>query len=196
MKSALFNIEAFSIEKQEGYDAAGDGCIGEVEYRTEEDAVFAAIDGNPRGHVPLDEGEVEHIDDASVEEFSVTHAPGYELCRVGVGRVVEDESVEEAVDDVACGSCHDECEADDIACGATAHDFSPDEPADDADGDETEEGEDEFASEEFPSECHSVILDESDVEPGSDFDMLTEQHACLDRNLDDLVDDKHADEES
>ena len=196
MDSVLFNIEIFPIEEQEGYDAAGDGCIGKVEYGTEEDAVLAAIDGYPRGHVPLDEWEVEHIDDASVEEFSIAHAPGYELCCVGVGGIVEDESVEEAVDDVACGSCHDECEADDVAQGATAHDFAPDEPAYDADCDETEEGEDEFASEEFPSECHSVVLDEGDVEPGGDFDMLAEQHACLDRNLDDLVDDKHADEES
>ena len=158
--------------------------------------MLTRINGHPCGHVPFNQWKVEHIDHFAVEKFAVAITPRLQLCYLWKRWVVEDESIEEAVDDVACGSCHDECETDNVACGATAHDFAPDEPADDADGDEAEEGEDEFASEEFPSECHSVVLDEGDVEPGGDFDMLAEQHACLDRNLDDLVDDKHADEES
>ena len=56
---------------------------------TEEDTVFVGIrnkwnviEPHPTRHVPLDEGEVEHIDDSAFKHTSVAFSPGYEFCDV------------------------------------------------------------------------------------------------------------------
>ena len=130
------------------------------------------MDWEPLGHVPLDEGEIEHVDDFAVEKFAISVAPRLEVGYLRVWGGVEDESVEEAVDDVACCSCCYEGEADDVADWFSLFYLCVDEPSDAYDGDDAEEREEEFASEQFPSECHAVVFDEHEAEPTGDFDAL------------------------
>ena len=191
----LVATDDFVVENEEGYYAAGDGCVGKVEDRGEKDAVLSGVDGHPCRHFPFDEREVEHVNNTSVKEFSVSVSVGLKVCDLGKGRVVEDESVEEAVDDVACRSCRDKGEADYIASWSSALNLAVDKPSDEAYSDDAEEGEEEFASPEFPSECHTVVLDENETEPAGDFDALSQIHARLDTDLDNLVYDKNGHEE-
>ena len=190
----LITADQFVIEEQQCHDAARDGCIGKVEDGGEEHAVLSGVDGHPCGHVPFDEGEVEHIDHLAVEEFAVAISVGHELCHLRIGWVVEDESVEHAVDDVACRSCRDEGEADDVPRRSSALDFAVDEPSDEAYRHDAEEGEEEFPAPEFPTERHAVVLHKQEAEPAGDLDALSQMHARLDIDLDDLVNDKNGHE--
>ena len=182
------------IEYQQGNDAARDGCIGEVKDRGEEHAVLTGVDGHPRRHVPFDEREVEHIDHLAVEELTVAISIGLEVCNLRIRWCVEDESVEEAVDDVARCSCRDERKADDITCWSSVLYLAVDEPSDEDDCHDAEKCEEELAAPEFPSEGHAVVLHEDEAEPAGDFDALPQIHARLDTDLDDLVNDKNGHE--
>ena len=182
------------IEKQQCHDAARDGCIGKVEDRGEEHTMLPRVDRHPRGHIPLDKGKVEHIDHSSVKELPISVTQWLKLCHLWIRRVVEDESVEEAIDDVACRPCRNQREAHDVPRRSSALDFTIDEPANQAHCHDAEEGEEEFASPQFPTERHAVVLHKDEAEPTGDFNALSQIHARLDTDLDDLVNDKNGHE--
>jgi len=182
------------IEEQQCHDAARDGCIGKVEDRREEHAMLTGIDRHPRGHVPFDEGKVEHIDYLAVKELAVSISVGHKLGHLREGWGVENESVEEAIDDVACRSRRNQREAHDVPRRSSALDFAINKPTDEAHRHDAEEGEEEFASPQFPTERHAVVLHKNEAEPIGDFNALSQIHARLDTDLDDLVDDKNGHE--
>ena len=142
----LVATDDFVVKNEEGYYAAGDGCVGKVEDRGEKDAVLSGVDGHPCRHFPFDEREVEHVNNTSVKEFSVSVSVGLKVCDLGKGRVVEDESVEEAIDDVACCPSRNQREAYDVSRWSSALDFAINKPTDEAHRHDAEEGEEEFAS--------------------------------------------------
>ena len=73
-------------------------------------------------------------------------------------------------------------------------DFTIDEPTNQAHRHDAEKGEEEFPSPQFPTERHAVVLHEHEVEPTGDFNALSQIHARLDTDLDDLVNDKNGHE--
>ena len=187
-------VDEVVVEQYQGDDSTRNGCVGKVEHRAEEYAVLSSIDGNPRWHVPFQERKVEHIDDSAIQKLSVAIAPRHECGHFGKGRVVENESVKKAVDDVPCGSGHDEAQAHNESHRSVSADFPTDIPSDGADSNNPEECEKEFPSPDFPAESHSVVLDENQLEPGCNLDTLSKIHPRLDTDFDDLVDDKDGDE--
>ena len=96
-KSVVTLGEEPPLEQQQVEGSDRDAAVGEVEDRLEEDV--ASQQGDPVGPGP--QREVEHIHDLAEKER----------------RVVPDDTVEEAVDDVAEGAGGDERQADQHPCG-------------------------------------------------------------------------------
>lgn len=155
--------------------------------------MLTRIEWKPLWHIPFDKREIEHIDYSSIEEVAIAFAPWLELCHLGIGGGVEDESIEKAVDNVACCSCRYEGEANNVAYGLATLYLVADKPRNESYGYNSEESEEEFASPQFPSKCHAVVLDKDEAEPTGYFNALAQMHACLDTDLDDLVNDKNGD---
>ena len=105
------------VEEYERYDSARDGGIGDVEYRLEEEELLPAYEWDPVGPDEAEEREVEHVNHLAEEERSVASGFGEDGGDLGWHRVVEDQSVEHAVEDVACGSGCYKGEAHDVASG-------------------------------------------------------------------------------
>jgi len=152
--------QPFVVEDDEGYSAAGDGCVGKVEDGGEEGV--AAYEGERLG--PGEEGEVEHVDYAALEELAVAAAEGDEPGGAEGCALGEDEAVEEVVDDVACGAGNDEGEAEDESAGVASAYGSREEDDEEEGGGESEEGEEE-CGDELHAERHPFVFDEMDFEP-------------------------------
>ena len=93
-------------------NADGDCRIGYIEDGAEEFEVLSADKRHPMWPSGLKQREIEHVDHLSLEEGSIA-AFGWEECGNAVVALVEDESVEATVDDVAQGTCQYQYEADD-----------------------------------------------------------------------------------
>ena len=112
---SMSDCQILAVEKEEGYDATGDGGIGKVKDRTEENEMIAATEGHPCGPVPFNQGKIEHVDNTSVKQSAVAAAEGYELGDHGCRWIVEYESIEDTVDNVARSTSHYKRQACEIA---------------------------------------------------------------------------------
>ena len=182
-----------------GYRDVG---IRQIEDRSEE--VVVAVDQKPqqpRHTVPLEQREVEHVDDLPHHEPGVMAS---EL-RDGVGRRFgENQPVEGAVEDVAHGSGEDQRQPDDHAFGRfrAFPDQVQEQPSDESDHHDAEESQKQFAPVEAAAgvdvhaECGSVVLDEPQLEPvGADRDRLVEVHVGLDPDFERLIRNEQQDDE-
>lgn len=156
----------------------------------------------PVGPIAFDDGEIDPVDDAAVEEGAVSASFGQEggdPCllghRIGVARFGEDHSVKHAVNDVAGGSGCDHGQREDKPGGGSFFDHGADEEQQACDGDDPEGGEQDFseiASEGHP-EGHSFVFYEMNDEPiAQNRNALAEMHVGFDNNFDDLVSDEYA----
>lgn len=149
---------------------------------------------HPCWPIPLDQWKGEHIYDSSVEPCAIALSEGDDVCYLRVRGVVEDEAIEDAVDDITCCSCHDECQTDEVP---PFHPF-PDLPCNvyayKECGQETETGQEDFI-EKLHAEGHSVVLDKGDIKPISDAYALVYGHVGLHPDLDQLVYDESAEED-
>ena len=182
------------IYQQQCHNTTRDSCIGKVEDWGEEHTMLTRIDRHPIRHVPFYQGEVEHIDHLAIEELTVPFSPRLEICHLRIRGIVEDESVEKTINDVACRTRCNEGETNDVSRRSSTLDFAVDEPPNQTDSHHSEKREEEFAAPEFPSESHPVVLYKQQAEPAGDFDAFTQLHARLDTDLDDLVNDKNGHE--
>ena len=111
----LLLVKEFILKQKQVDDGDGDVGVGEVEDRAEE--IVVAVDQKPqeaRHAVPLEQREIEHVDDLAHHEAGVV-APE---CGDGVRRRCrEQQSVECAVEDVAHGAGEDQGQSDDNASG-------------------------------------------------------------------------------
>lgn len=165
----LLFVLLLEVEDNQDGDADGDGGVGDIEDGVEELELFAADEGHPLGPVEAEQREVEHIDDTSVEERCVA-AFGREKLRDVVVALVEDESVEAAVDEVADSADEDERQRDDEERLRAFADIMHYGPHDGDGGDKAEKGQQQFAdaAAEGHPEGHADILDEMELAPRAD----------------------------
>ena len=155
-------LEDYQVKNPDGYRAVGD-----VEHRAEK--YLASEERNP-----FREGEerkIQHIDNLALQK----------------PRVVEDEAVEHAVDDVAQGSSDEERDAKQ---GPELHAFlheleeKPEQKHHRSDTEHAEENLAPLRPRNLPSECHAVVLDKQYVKPFSQhWDGFTHRHRRLDQHL-------------
>lgn len=107
--------QEFVLKQKQIDNGHGDIGIGQVEDGPEKVVVAVHQEvQEPRYTVPLEEREIEHVDDLAHHEPGVVPA---EMCdRIG-RRLREEQPVERAVDDVAERSRHDQRQADDDSLG-------------------------------------------------------------------------------
>ena len=189
--------QEFVLKQKQIDDGDGDIGIGQVEDGPEKIVVAVHQEvQEPRYAVPLEEREIEHVDDLAHHEPGVVSA---EMCdRIG-RRLREEQPVERAVDDVAERSRHDQRQADDDSLGGVfafveevVH-----QPADESDHDDPEDAQQQLAPVEASArgdvhaEGRAVVLDEPQLEPvGEDDDRLVEVHVGLDPDLECLIRDE------
>ena len=138
----------------------------------------------------VDDGEIEHVDHASVESAGIAAAIGEEGCDLRIGAFAEDTSIEHAVNDVAYSARSDEGNAKQHAEFGLFLRKAYQHPEKGHDGHNPKEAERQFpqAAIAQPSECHAVILDKQQLEPTSDDgNLVTEGHMGLHPNLENLV---------
>ena len=182
----MSDCQILAEEEEKRYNAARYGGIGKVKDRTEENEMIAATEGHPCGPIPFNQGKIEHVDNTSVKQSAVAAAEGYELGDHGCRWIVEYESIDDTVDNVARSTSHNEGKTREIAprdaaTYGTEHIYANEDDKDDAEG-----GEEEFVKE-LPSEGHSVILGKEQVKPIGEVDALVHIHARLNTYLYDLV---------
>ena len=98
--------QEFVLKQKQIDDGDGDIGIGQVEDGSEKVVVAVHQEvQEPRYTVPLEEREIEHVDDLAHHESGVVSA---EMCdRIG-RRLREEQPVESAVDDIAQGTGHNQ----------------------------------------------------------------------------------------
>ena len=77
------------IKNQQGYDAATDGRIRKIEYRTEKNKMTPLP---PMASIPpisVDDGEIKHVYHTTVEQAFIPRPERYEMGRERYGRIVE-----------------------------------------------------------------------------------------------------------
>lgn len=163
--------QEFVLKQKQIDDGDGDIGIGQVEDGSEKVVVAVHQEvQEPRYTVPLEEREIEHVDDLAHHESGVVSA---EMCdRIG-RRLREEQPVESAVDDIAQGTGHNQRQADDDPLGGVFAfvDEVVHQPADDPDHHDPENPEQEFPPVEpaFGVDVHpegrAVIFDEAQLEP-------------------------------
>ena len=190
---SIFFREEFPLEQDQVERAYRDAAVRKVENRFEEDVT--AHERNPVRPGP--EREVEHIHHLALHEGGVV-APGGDHAGSGLGK---DQSVEQAVDDVAEGAGGNERQSDEDAGGdrgalvGTAPPLQqPGNPhRQDGEQDDPEGGQGILADDpaERHPEGHPLVLDEQDLEPvgAEHIEMLPDGHVGLHQDFDDLVDD-------
>lgn len=155
-------------EKQDGDDCRRDIGVCEVKNGPEEEHFSGGV---------MDEGEVEHVDDAAVEKR----------------RIAKGDTVEKAVHDIAERSCDNE---DDhgyippLSWGQRPFlerlEQSRHIPAEDPNSDDTEEGEQELG-EPLDTKRHTIILHVADPEPRRNRIRLPELEMGVDIEFEPLV---------
>ena len=98
--------------------------------------------------------------------------------------------IENAVEDVANGTCHNHRQTHDEARLEVSSGKPQDVPHEESDGDDAERGEQQFTTYRH-SKCHAVVLDKGNLKPVGDGDMLPQRHVGFHLDLDDLVDDEY-----
>ena len=187
------SFEEFVLEDQQINDRNRDVGIGQIEDGAEK--VVAAVNqkGEPAGNaIPLEKGEIEHIDDPSHHQRGVSVPEMRHLRRCGCR---EDHPIECTVDHVADGSGQDERQSHEHAGRRlAAKQVSQIVPQ------QSDHGQPETAQDEFPpverrtgrelhAECRTVVLDEPQLEPGrNDHDGFVERHVRLYPDLQCLID--------
>jgi len=183
------------LENQHIEDANGDGGVGEVKDGPEEDEMVVGAEeegGQPGGVFAgnVDDGEVEHVDHATMQPSGIAAAVGEEGGDLRIGALAEDATIEHAVDDVAHGSRGDKGDAEHHAEFGVFLREADQHPEEGYDGHDPKEAQCQFqeAAAAQPTEGHAVVLDEQQLEPASDDrNLLSKGHIRLDPNLEDLV---------
>ena len=194
--------QEFVLKQKQIDDGDGDIGIGQVEDGSEKVVVAVHQEvQEPRYTVPLEEREIEHVDDLAHHESGVVSA---EMCdRIG-RRLREEQPVESAVDDIAQGTGHNQRQADDDPLGGVFAfvDEVVHQPADESDHDDPEDAQQQLAPVEASArgdvhaEGRAVVLDEPQLEPvGEDDDRLVEVHVGLDPDFERLVCDEQQHDE-
>lgn len=186
----LFFREEFPVKKKQHQHPDGDVGVRQIEYRAEENEMFTPPYRQPRWEMPLDEREIEHVDDPSVQEGSI---PAFFREQRGhlVKTAVEDQTVEQAVDDVPDGTAADHRESAQHPRGRMALEQPGDIPADDPHGGDAEEAQEhlpELPLPEFHAERHAVVFHEEKAEPVEHHDFFPQHQVGLDPYLYRLVD--------
>ena len=190
--SALF-IQVLKVEQQEVNHRHRDITIREVEDRTKEVVVAIHQEREPlRTTVPLEEGEVEHIDHLA------HHKAGIRATEMGHGhrrRGREAEAIEGRVEDVTHGTCQNQRQADQYPLGGILAAVEVvDQVGDTARSHDAEDAQQELApivavaGHQTHAERSTRIFDKAELEPiGEDRDPLAECKVGLDPNLEHLV---------
>ena len=178
--------EAVRVEQQDGYRAAADGRIGQVEDWAEEDEVLAAHKRHPRRPVELEQREVEHVHHLAIQPAGIALAQGYQRGNAGARAFREQDTVEDAVNDVAHRPGENQRHAGNVAFLEVGPDEQQDVPDDEAREHQSRQrlhglGHD------LHAESHSLVLDEGYVEPVGDADAFAVVHVGLHGYLDNLV---------
>ena len=190
----MSDCQILAVEKEQGDDATRDGCIGEVKDGAEEDEMVATTQRHPRGPIPFDKREVEHVHYPAVEQRAITRAKADEIGHHRCRRIVEDESVEDTVDNISCRTGYDKGQTGEVTPRYAASDGTHHVDGDKQDEDDAERSEQELI-EEFPAKGHAVVLRKEQIEPIRYTNGLVEIHTCLYSNLYGLVDANDAHEE-
>ena len=148
--------------------------------------MLTSAEGHPLGPVPFHQWEVEHVHHPTVEHRVVASAPWHKLCHDGCRRIVENHTIEQAVDDIARSTGKDEGEAcqEEIVHSLLylpAYNIYKEDH-----GNYAERGEEELIYK-FHAECHAAILGEENLEPWGYLYDLVHVHAGLHPYLDCLV---------
>ena len=139
--------------------------------------------------VELEKREIEHIDNTTEEEWCVSALRWEELSHIVVA-LVEDKSVETAVDEIAYRTHKYERYGDDEQHGCTFADIVDERPHHTRRGDNTEQGQKKFSdiAEEGHTESHTHILGKMQYAPVTyQRYLVTELHVCLNPDLKYLV---------
>lgn len=153
--------------------------------------MFSAPYRQPRWEMPLNEREIEHIDHSSLKKGGISalfRKQGGHLVKAAV----EDQTVEQAVDDVPDGTAADHRESAQYPRGRMALEQPGDIPPDTAHGDDAEEAQEQFPElpvAEFHAERHAVVFHKQEPEPVEHDNLLAQHQVGFNPYLDRLVDD-------
>jgi len=203
-----FFFEKSFLKYQDGDDPNGNGCIGDIKNRTEKFKIIAADKGKPFREMGPDQREIQHVDNPTMKKTGIS------MRREDFGYMVEgtffkNQSIKQAVNQIAQGSGKDERRANDESPVI----FSSDDVTDIENSEyyccHPEQGESHFSksTSEFPSPGHAFIFHEIDLKfITQDFDAIVvrryygmiigipgmaKRHMCFDPYLQALVGQDH-----
>lgn len=149
---------------------------------------------HPFGPVEFEEREIEHIYNTTIEPCGIAFAKRHEMSHIRRCGIVEDESVEEAVEDIAQSAREHKGNADEVAPGDIATQEFYYIIYKECGGNDAKTRQQELVKE-LHTKGHAVVLDKGDAEPRSNRDAFVERHVRLHPNLNELV-DAHATEDN
>ena len=194
--TALFYaFQPFPLEDKHIKHANSDGSISKVEDGPEENEMAIGTKEEirqPRGiflcHV--NDGEIEHIDHASMQPSGITAAIREQNGQLGEGTLAEDTAIEHTIDDVAHCARRDERQAEQhtklgVFLRKSEND---DEPGNDCHNAEEAQYQLHGSSAAQPAKGHAFVLDEQQLEPlPDDGNLFAQSHVQFDPNLEDLA---------
>jgi hypothetical protein len=160
----LITEKELSIPYKYGYDTAADARIGKVEDRTEENV--ATDKRHPFG--PGKKRKIEHVYYPSFEERGVSFAPRDKMGNLAIaGR--EDLAIEQTIYNIAYGTGQNHCHCKDKARRIfLVLDKLYQQIYKKGNSNYTESCKEQFVKQ-LHTECHSIILNETDLEPISKY---------------------------
>ena len=104
--------ESFLESYKDDYPCS-DGRIGNIKYGPEKYECVSAFNRNPIGVYAIEDGEVEHIYDLTVQEATITTSFRHELCYRMKTALAENQPIKCAIDYISKGSHKDQGHAED-----------------------------------------------------------------------------------
>ena len=190
LRPCFFLLKKTLLKNDQQNNPDGNGRIGDVKNRAEEDKRFSGPEWKPGGHGPLDDGKIKHIDHLAVEKSGITSAFGHEFGDAMIGTLTEQKTVKSAVDDVSESAGKDKAQADDQARFGLFFRQADEVPANGDHGNDTENTQGQLAefSGKLNTESHSVVFGKMDDEPvDENRNFLPDGHSGFDPELEDLV---------
>ncbi len=104
------------MENDQDKNTGSDGGVGNVEYRPEKDKIIATPERKPLRIMPLDNWEIQQINNFSMKKCAVPAAFGKQGCYSVIRRIAEYEAVKSTVENIADGAGKDQRDAEDKPC--------------------------------------------------------------------------------
>src|SRR3712207_5989868 len=127
-------VQVFTIENQQGDNAATDGGVRKIENRAEKDEMLSSHKRHPCRPIGFNNRKIEHIYHFPVKPTGISPVVGHERGYLRMGTFIENDTIENTVDDISQSARQNQGNTNDISGFRSSFDNFVKIPADKSDG--------------------------------------------------------------